>query len=90
MNMQEFAALKIGDTVEVLLAGGQSRGEVVEINDRGVRVKWGPKSYRGEVTFFYSVNSTAWMHWGRVDDEVDGESGAVAAADVLDGSAGAA
>jgi hypothetical protein len=87
MNMQEFAALKVGDTVEVLLAGGQSRGEVVEINDRGVRVKWGPKSYRGEVTFFYSANSTAWMHWGKIDAEVDSESGAATAPAVSDGAA---
>lgn len=82
MNMHEFAALKVGDTVEVLLAGGQSRGEVTETTDSGVRVKWGPKSYRGPVTFFYSVNSTAWMHWGKVDVEMDDEPGAAPAGDV--------
>ncbi len=90
MNMQEFAALKPGDIVEVLSAGGQSRGAVVEINDRGVRVKWGPKLYRGDVTFFYSVNSTAWMHWGKVNGEVDLDAGTPTADDVPDGATGAA
>lgn len=64
MNIQEFAALKEGDTVENVVFGGgtASRGEVASVEPGGVRVVWGPR-HPHETRFFYSVNSTAWMHW---------------------------
>jgi len=41
MNLQEFAALKVGDKIENPADGGASVGEIVETLDRGVRVVWG-------------------------------------------------
>jgi hypothetical protein len=66
VNIKEFAALKAGDYVTNGINAG-SRGEVVETSDSGVRVIWGPRHTR-ETMFFYSVNSTAWMHWSVVED----------------------
>ncbi len=65
MNLQEFAALKVGDHVENGM--NNSRGEVTETTDSGVRLVWGPRHGR-ETMFFYSVNSTAWMHWSKAED----------------------
>lgn len=62
MNLQEFAALKVGDTVENGLTN--SRGDIVETNDSGVRVAWGGN--RAQL-FFYSVNTNAWFHWRLVE-----------------------
>lgn len=58
MNFREFAALKTGDKIENPMAPN-SVAEVVEVTDSGVRIMWSGTSTR----FFYSVQSTAWMHW---------------------------
>lgn len=64
MNLQEFSALKVGDAVEVP-AFGNNRGVVSEVTDRGVRVAW--EGGRSAVTFQYTVMSTSWMHWNKVE-----------------------
>lgn len=66
MNMQDFAALKAGDKIENPMSG--SKGAVISITDSGVRVQWGASS----MEFFYGVNSTAWMHWSKVEPVDDG------------------
>lgn len=63
MNLQEFAALKVGDKIENPQNG--STGAIVEVTDSGVRVVWGERHDK-ETRFFYSVNTTAWMGWNRV------------------------
>ena len=66
MNLQEFAALKVGDAVENPMNGpALAAGTVVEITPSGIRVVWGKRHDR-ETKFFYSVNTTAWMHWTAV------------------------
>lgn len=68
MNLQEFAALKVGDQVENASVS-HGVGTIVETTDAGVRVVWGV--VHGNATrFFYSVNSTAWMHWNKVDNSL--------------------
>jgi hypothetical protein len=62
MNLQQFAALKPGDKIENVFSN--SRGEVTEASNRGVSLRWSDSS----PPFFYSVNSTAWMHWSKVDE----------------------
>lgn len=62
MNLQEFAALKVGDQIEN--AYTSSRGTVSEVNDAGVRVRWGLAA-AGTIDFHYPVNSTYWMHWSK-------------------------
>lgn len=72
MNLKEFAALKIGD--KVANAMSQSTGEVTEVTDQGVRVRWdhnraGPGSEsRQPVTFLYVVNGTSWFHWSKLEE----------------------
>lgn len=63
MTLQEFAALKVGDQIENLMSN--SRGVASEVTDKGVRVTWGEryKTPAGIMSFAYTVNSTAWMHW---------------------------
>ncbi len=61
MNIQEFAALKVGDKIENPATGGGT-GEVVEASDSGVRVVWGARGEH-EHKFFYSVVGTAWLNW---------------------------
>lgn len=63
MNLQEFAKLAKGDKIENAFAGSQ--GEVTEVTTGGVRIRWGaaPTS----PTYEYSVQSTAWFHWNKVD-----------------------
>lgn len=63
MNLKEFAALKVGDKIENPMAPG-SVAEVVETADSGVRIAWNSNPTR----FFYSVQSTAWMHWNKVEE----------------------
>jgi hypothetical protein len=65
MNIKEFVALKVGNYVENGM-NNNCRGEVIDASDSGVRVIWGPRHDR-ETAFFYSVNSTAWMHWSQVE-----------------------
>lgn len=62
MNIQEFAALKLGDEIENLMT--TSRGYVSEVTKAGVRVQWGQAggAFNG---FLYTASSTAWMHWSR-------------------------
>lgn len=62
MNLQEFAALKVGDEIENPMT--HSHGVVSHLTNNGVRVRWG----EGDTFFFYPVNSTAWMHWSKTDD----------------------
>lgn len=69
MNMQEFAALKVGDKIENPMSPG-STAEVVETTDTGVRIVWGAR-HPHETRFYYSANSTAWMHWNKVEDNAD-------------------
>ena len=64
MNITEFAALKVGDKMEIPANG--SRGVVTATDDTGVKVVWG--SVPGSVEFRYPVNSTAWMQWSKVDE----------------------
>lgn len=61
MNIAEFAALKSGDKIENLMNPGPV-GEVTEAAPGGVRIVWGPR-HPHETHFFYSVQTTAWMHW---------------------------
>lgn len=68
MNLQEFAALAVGDKIENNAFGQSGEGEVVAVEASGVRVVWGPVTPNA-TRFFYSVQSTAWMHWSRPDDE---------------------
>jgi hypothetical protein len=63
MNLQEFAALKAGDKIENPMSG--SAGEVVEVDAKGVRVRW--DNTGSSVTWHYGVNSTAWMHWSKAE-----------------------
>ena len=64
MNLQEFAALKVGDKIENHAVGGTGYGEIIECTPSGVRVVWGQRHDR-ETKFFYSVIGTAWMNWSK-------------------------
>jgi hypothetical protein len=67
MNVNEFAALKVGDKIENRsVGGGVSAGEIVECTASGVRVVWGDRHER-EHSFFYSVVGTAWTHWNKIN-----------------------
>lgn len=66
MNMQEFAALKEGDAIEN--HASQSKGVVTEASTRGVRVRWGDGRPGNSLTFFYSVQGTAWFHWTKAEE----------------------
>lgn len=68
MNLKEFAALKAGDKIENPMMPG-SVAEVVETTDNGVRIRW----LGTETRFFYSVNSTAWMHWSKAEPAISPE-----------------
>lgn len=65
MNLQQFSALKVGDTIESSMMGfgDPQMGTVSSVSDSGVQVRWGTSTMQ----FFYSVNSTAWMHWNKVE-----------------------
>lgn len=62
MNTKEFAALKVGDKIVNPMGDLGGVAEVVETTDKGVKIRWAHST----VAFFYSVNSTAWMHWDKV------------------------
>lgn len=66
MNLREFNALKVGDQVENAMTNGKGTVcEVAEIRTgRAVSVKWSD----GNITFPYATQSTAWMHWSKVED----------------------
>lgn len=70
MNLQEFAALKVGDEVENNMLGIRPPGKVTEVTAQGVRVSWGGLA----TTFLYTVQSTAWMHWSKVEQSTEGEA----------------
>ncbi len=82
MNLQEFAALKPGDQISNPM--GNSRGEVASTDTTGVRIRWLAAGMVAEdappqaPTWHYSVNSTAWMHWSKVEDTADAERAAEA------------
>jgi len=67
MNMQEFAALKVGDKIVNRMTLPASTGTVTEITANGVRVVWGAAELT--CTFAYPVNTTAWMHWSKAEDD---------------------
>lgn len=67
MNLKEFAALKAGDKIENHMAS--SRGEVVEVTDAGVLVRW----HEGTAPRTYGVNTTAWMHWSKAEPAISPE-----------------
>lgn len=78
MNLQEFAALKPGD--KIVNAMSNSRGEVVEANATGVHVCWSNAGLVGQhrlsvdgATRHYSVQSTIWFHWSKVELTPGGE-----------------
>lgn len=60
MNLQEFAALKVGDKIMNPMNG--STGEVSKVSPSGVYVVWGAR-HADERPFFYPAQSTAWMNW---------------------------
>jgi len=66
MNIEEFAALKVGNKITNPMNQGAT-GEVVSVEAGGVRVVWGPR-HDHETRFYYSVNTTAWMHWSKNDE----------------------
>ena len=63
MNITEFAALKVGDQIESRVVG-VSRGEVIELKNNGVMIAWEGNT---KMPFHFSVNSTAWFHWSKVE-----------------------
>lgn len=63
MNLNEFAALKVGDKVENAFT--HSVGEVTDAMDQGVRVRWSESSQ----PFFYSVAGTSWFHWSKQESK---------------------
>lgn len=67
MNIQEFAALKVGDQISNPMAQQRSIGTITETTASGVRLRWGDDP--GTTQFFYSVQTTAWTHWERVPTE---------------------
>lgn len=71
MNLQEFAALCVGDKIENLSLGNSGTGEVVEATEKGVRVVWGPRNDR-ETRFFYGAMGTAWFSWSKVEPATGG------------------
>lgn len=62
MNAKEFAALKLGDRIENLMAG--TAGTITAVDEAGCHVKWDGGDAPGNV-YRYSVTTTAWMHWTR-------------------------
>lgn len=71
MNLVEFNALKPGDKIENAMSN--SSGEVTEVNQGIVKVRWlrdgsgdGTPSLAAVRT--YSVHSTIWFHWSKVEE----------------------
>lgn len=77
MNLQEFAALKVGDKIENAMTSSQ--GVVTETTSNGVRVTWGPlAAFVAFSGFLYPAHSTAWMHWSRVIEAIEDRPDGVA------------
>jgi hypothetical protein len=74
MNVEQFAALKVGDKI-VNAMNNDTTGEIVEATDSGVRVVWGERHDR-ETRFFYSVAGTSWFHWSKVEAPFTGNGDA--------------
>lgn len=70
MNLQEFAALKVGDKIENHMS--HSSGVVTEVSKTGVHVRWGVQA-GNIVTFHYSVHGTVWFHWSLVEPPMTAE-----------------
>lgn len=68
MNLNEFSELKVGDKVQNLMNAGSPPGEVTKRDGRGVYVRWS----KSTTEYFYSVQTTAWMHWNKVQPEDKG------------------
>lgn len=63
MNLQEFAALKVGD--KIVNGMTNSDATVAELKDNGVVLHWG----NNPMPFFYGAASTAWFHWEKTEHE---------------------
>ena len=72
MNAQEFAALKVGDKITNPMSQQRSVGTITDVTPSGVRLRWGDDP--GTSQFFYSVISSAWTHWERLEDDEGEES----------------
>lgn len=82
MNLTEFAALRAGDKIDNHMSN--SRGEVVDADDKGVNVRWGnvgpvvkfegPGSAVHGTTRHYSAGSTIWFHWSKVEEPAADEA----------------
>lgn len=68
MKRAEFNLLVVGDQIENAMTSGKGMITAVEQTGAGlaVRVKWGNVGPE----FSYSVHSTAWMHWDKVDNSL--------------------
>lgn len=70
MNLQEFAALKVGDEIKNEMSNGY--GKIVTVERNGVRVCWlgagRQEPAANAPTWHYEVNSTAWYHWSKVEN----------------------
>lgn len=66
MNLFDFNRLAIGDKVENAMTHGEGTvSDVREVRSgRVVSVKWGPGQ---TLEFSYTMHSTAWMHWNKVE-----------------------
>jgi hypothetical protein len=63
MVIEEFAALKVGDRIEMPQNG--SKGTVVEVSSRGLRLHW---DGTGEGhTMAYDVQTSMWKHWKKLE-----------------------
>lgn len=67
MNIKQFAELKVGDAIYNPMS--QSRGAVTKVEPMGVNVRWGDGTPGRDVSYYYTVQGTAWFHWERAEDE---------------------
>lgn len=67
MNLQQFAALKVGDRISNDMTSGE--GVVTKADVIGIKVAWGPNpNTAGAVEWSYTPQSTAWFHWSKIRD----------------------
>jgi hypothetical protein len=69
VNLQEFNALKPGDKIENVMSN--SSGEVTEVNQGIVKVRWDGVSNgitAAGALRMYSVHSTIWFHWSKPEE----------------------
>lgn len=71
MNLQEFAALKVGDRVKNNMSNGL--GEVTDVDATGLRIKWIGAGMQvaaaNAPTWHYAPMSTTYFHWSKVENE---------------------